>query len=372
VNILLAGGGSAGHINPMLAVSEVAKKYGFSVIYLVGNSKLDNQLLEKQMLAGEIVEHIKKVSFPRPAFHQHIFYIIRLITFPIRFVKQIIKVLEIIKNDKIDICLGFGGYISPPAYIAAKLKKVPIYIHEANLKIGLANKLGSRFAKRFFTAFPDTQIAGKANEKIQFVGLPLRKSLFEKKVSNKDTTKKPLFSFATKQPVLLVLGGSLGAKSINKTVKKSLPSLLKKANVIHITGAGKQFSVSKKYHGKYKQFEYLEHIEQAYKVSDFAISRAGAGSVLELSAVGLPACFVPLDVGNGEQSLNASYLVKAGAGIVCADKDFSPEFIENAILPILLNKAQTAAMREKSLKLSITDAAEKIIQTILTDIKNDD
>ncbi|MDR3128173.1 MAG: UDP-N-acetylglucosamine--N-acetylmuramyl-(pentapeptide) pyrophosphoryl-undecaprenol N-acetylglucosamine transferase [Bifidobacteriaceae bacterium] len=409
MKIVLAGGGSAGHINPMLALAKKAKVYGLTVSVIAGADGLDNSLVNKNQYRTFF---IKKVVFPRltnyslvtysdvncvgqkgiknvflkkvifKSISQKLRFIISVVKFPFNLIKQIRRCRIILKQQSADAVLGFGGYICPPVYLAAYSLKIPIYIHEANVKVGLANRLGAKFAKRFFTAFPNTQIK---TVNLEYTGLPLREEIIGTKSAafklNKfdgdkqinQNSKKNSNSSVDKK-TLLIMGGSLGAKSINQTIIKVLPDILPLFNVIHLTGKDKaeiipQIDLAK---GNYKQIEYCDNMSALLSKVSFAIARSGASTVLEFAAIGLPACFVPLEIGNGEQIINAKYLSRTDGAIICRNVDFTPDYIRTQILPILQNSAKLKQMSNNCLKMAKIEASQIIIETIISDIFKDD
>ncbi|MDR3152387.1 MAG: UDP-N-acetylglucosamine--N-acetylmuramyl-(pentapeptide) pyrophosphoryl-undecaprenol N-acetylglucosamine transferase [Bifidobacteriaceae bacterium] len=383
MRLVLAGGGSAGHINPMLSVAEEAQKRGFLVSIIASSTGIDQNLLNKKK---HDVVFIKKIPFPRIPCKKDILslsdlllfinFLKKTLVFPVAFLLETRKCIKILKIRKTDAVLGFGGFVSAPVYLASKILKIPLYIHEANSKMGLSNKLGSRFAKIVFTAFPEIDVK---TTKCQFVGLPLRKEfLTSLDGKNKYNKNKIIKLRPSSKLTLLVFGGSLGAKSINQAVYEALPDLLKICNIIHITGLGKNIGLTKvneaqKFKQKnlsYIQLEYCNDMASVLKESDFAIARAGAGTVLEFASMGLAACFVPLPIGNGEQSLNANYLVKANAAIICDDAHFTSKFIKNTIIPLLKNSKKIAQMGQNAKNFGVFRADEKIVKIILSDIKN--
>ncbi|MDR3116739.1 MAG: UDP-N-acetylglucosamine--N-acetylmuramyl-(pentapeptide) pyrophosphoryl-undecaprenol N-acetylglucosamine transferase [Bifidobacteriaceae bacterium] len=392
MRLVLAGGGSAGHINPMLAVAQQAKQQGFSITMIAGKTDIDQNLINNKEYD---VVFIKKVPFPRIPHKKDILslsdlllvinFFKKTLIFPIAFLLETRKCRKILQSKKANAVLGFGGFIASPVYLASIFLKIPIYIHEANVCVGLANKAASFFAKRFFTAFPAVVNLNTKNNKskFQFVGLPLRKeflavgktknSLTKNSLTKNNLNKNKLTKNNLNKKVnLLVFGGSQGAKSINQTIIKALPNLLKICNITHITGPGKKQKLSKTNaeNFSYTQLEYSNNMAELLEKTDFTIARAGAGTVLEIASLAVPACFVPLPFGNGEQSLNADYLVQKKAAIVCADKLFSVEFIENIIIPLLKNPKKMQLMRANAKKAIKTNASEIIVKTILNDIKN--
>lgn len=383
LHVVLAGGGTAGHVNPLLSVASALKDLDESVkISVIGT----NVGLEKTLVpqAGLPLDVIEKVPFPRkPNLY--------MFKFPFKWVREKNKVREILKKRRADVVVGFGGYASAPVYSQAHSMRLPIVIHEQNARAGMANKLGARWANMIGCVYDGTGLCSKLGSctKALRVGLPLRKAISDLCAQITQDSDLARIEGAKKlgldpsRPIVLVTGGSLGAKSLNDSVSIAAGDLLKCAQIIHLTGSGKSKEVKdnvarvaglnqindvKPEHaglGDYHICEYLERIDWAFACADLVICRSGAGTVAEISAIGLPAIYVPLPIGNGEQRFNAQPVVDAGGAIMVSDSDFTVDWIRDNVLELIDNTNRLEQMREKSWKYGIRDAASVMAKYIL-------
>ena len=314
-----------------------------------------------------------------------------MLKFPFKWIRETRKVAKILEQRHANIVVGFGGYASAPVYAQAHKMHLPIVIHEQNARAGMANKLGARWASMIGCVYEGTGLVARAasNSKAIRVGLPLRKSISD--LCAKITQDIDLARFEgaknlgldPSRPIILVTGGSLGAKSINEAVSIAAGDLLKCAQIIHLTGSGKSKEVKdnvarsaglnqindiKPEHaglGDYHICEYLERIDWAFACADLVICRSGAGTVAEVSAIGVPAIYVPLPIGNGEQRFNAQPVANAGGAIIVNDCDFSDDWIRANVLKLLNNPDELCQMREKAWKYGIRNAARVMAEHIL-------
>lgn len=381
VHIVLAGGGTAGHVNPLLSVADALKRMEPNAhISVIGTAVgLEKDLVPE---AGYELDTIEKVPFPRKPN-------LDALKFPLRWVKETRKVQNILLKRKADIVVGFGGYASAPVYFKAHSKHIPIVIHEQNAKAGMANKLGAKWAEEIGTVYNTTGLRAKNGVEAKRVGLPLRPAIstlckkLEEDRGSAAVEGACKLGLDPKRPIILVTGGSLGAKSINLAVAQASKEILQHAQVIHLTGRAKaeevrnivakqvgesQINDIKPEHagcGDYHIAEYLERIDWAFACADLVICRAGAGTVAEISALGLPAVYVPLPIGNGEQRFNAEPVVNAGGAVMVNDADFNAKWFIDEGLALLQNKKQLQAMRTKSWNYGIRDAADVMAKHIL-------
>lgn len=347
---LLAGGGTAGHVNPLLALADAIKTQpGDNQLWALGTVEgLESRLVPER---GFELLTIDRLPMPRK-FNGYAF------AFPFKFAKAVRLVKQYIKQNQIDVVVGFGGYASAPAYRAAKTLKIPYVVHEANALEGYANRVGARNAAAVAITFANTKLP-----KATLTGLPLRKEIVELTKIDHRVKANQFFGLDSKLTTLLVTGGSLGARTINETIEKSR-TLLEAAGiqVIHIVGdrAGlPDLSV-----GGYRRISYCSRMELAIAAADYAVARSGAATVSEFTAVGLPAIFVPYPVGNGEQRLNAEQVVSAGGAILVADQDFTPEYVASTLIPLLSNKKAVTAMQEKSRSVGIVNGSEDLLKLV--------
>lgn len=317
---LIAGGGTAGHVNPMLAIAdEIRLREPQASIVMIGTKEgLESRLVPAK---GYDLHTIAKLPFPRRPNK-------RALTFIAGWKKAVRDVELVIADRRVDVVIGVGGYAAAPAYSAAKRSGVPIVIHEANAKPGLANRLAARWTPYVGVAFEGTPI-----RHARFVGMPLRPEIqaLDRQASSESARAK--FGLQPDRPILLVTGGSLGSQRINRAVVESLPALLRAGiQVLHITGS---LGASAQPVSGYVAFEYCDDMAAAFSCADLIVSRAGSSTVSEIAALGIPAIFVPYAVGNGEQAHNARASVEAGGALVVSDAEFTGEWIEHHVIPLV-------------------------------------
>ena len=349
-NYLLTGGGTAGHVNPLLTVARAIRERDSShQIWALGTQAgLESRLVPE---AGFELLLIEKLPFPRrPG--------IWALVFPLKFLIAVSKVRKYLRTHGIEIVVGFGGYVSAPAYLAARLEKVPLVIHEANALPGIANKFGNRFAAAAGKAFRSTNLPHT-----ELVGMPLRKEIVALAEKKDSVAARKHFGLKVDQFTLLVTGGSLGAKSINETIHACRPLLLAAGiQVLHIVGGASDLEEVSE--AEYRRIRYLDQMELAIAAADFAIARAGAATVSEFSAVGLPALYVPYPVGNGEQGYNLSDVVEAGGGVSIHDSEFTPDYVRSVLIPMLSDSKKLSAMSLAAREAGVLDGTERFIKLI--------
>jgi UDP-N-acetylglucosamine--N-acetylmuramyl-(pentapeptide) pyrophosphoryl-undecaprenol N-acetylglucosamine transferase len=363
MRVLLAGGGSAGHIEPALALADALRRIdsGTEVTCLGTERGLETRLIP---LRGYPLALIPAVPMPRSVTP-------KLLTVPGRLAGAINAAAAAIDQTGAQVLVGFGGYVATPAYLAARRRKIPIVVHEANPKPGLANRLGARFTTHVFTGHPDTQLRNG-----KYLGIPIRREIAELDRLGLGDKARAHFGLRPDLPVLLVTGGSQGARSLNAAVFGAAEWLRDAGvQVLHIIGPrnGHDAPVTERGAGEaggvpYVANPYIDRMDLAYAAADFALCRAGAMTCAELTAVGLPAAYVPLPIGNGEQRLNALPIVQRGGGMLVADGELTPEWIRDTLLPVLVNIDQVADMSEAAASLGRGDAdrwlAEAVIEVV--------
>jgi UDP-N-acetylglucosamine--N-acetylmuramyl-(pentapeptide) pyrophosphoryl-undecaprenol N-acetylglucosamine transferase len=364
MRVLLAGGGSAGHIEPALALADALRRIdpGTEVTCLGTERGLETRLIP---LRGYALELIPAVPMPRSVTP-------RLLTVPGRLAGAVNAAAEALDRTRAEVLVGFGGYVATPAYLAARRREVPIVVHEANPRPGLANRIGARFTTHVFTGHPDTQIRhGK------YLGIPIRREIADLDRLAIGDKARAHFGLRADLPVLLVTGGSQGARSLNTAVFGAA-EWLKEASVqvLHIIGPrnGAEAPVTEKGAAEagqvpYVATPYIDRMDLAYAAADFALCRAGAMTCAELTAVGLPAAYVPLPIGNGEQRLNALPIVQRCGGMLVSDADLTPEWIRDTLLPVLVNIDQVADMSEAAASLGRRDADRWLAEAVIEVVK---
>ena len=344
MRFLLAGGGTGGHVNPLLASAELLRSEGHEVIALGTEEGLEQRLVPER---GFELVTIPRLPLPRRLSPS-------VLAFPLRLLAASLKVRSLIRERNVDAVVGFGGYASAPAYLGAWFAKVPLVIHEANAIAGFANRLGARFTKHRAIAFPNSNLAGGT-----LTGMPIRKELVEGALSYDSGQARVELGLDPLLPTLLVTGGSQGAKSINEAVIAALPDFNNAGiQVLHIVG--EKAGLEELNTSGYLRLAYCDRMDAAIAASDLAISRAGASTVSEFAAAGLPAVFVPYPVGNGEQRHNATSVIDAGGAELCEDSVFNAEYIAERVIPILSHKATLKKMSDAARSTGIHDAAERL------------
>lgn len=363
MRVMLAGGGSAGHIEPALALADALRRIDPDAeITCLGTERgLETRLIP---LRGYKLELIPAVPMPRSITP-------KLLTVPGRLAGAVNAAAAALDRTGAQVLVGFGGYVATPAYLAARRRGVPIVVHEANPKPGLANRLGARFTTHVFTGHPDAQLRNA-----KYLGIPIRREIAELDRLGLGDKARAHFGLRPDLPVLLVTGGSQGARSINAAVFGAAGWLRDAGvQVLHIIGPrnGHDAPATEKGSAEaggvpYVASPYIDRMDLAYAAADFALCRAGAMTCAELTAVGLPAAYVPLPIGNGEQRLNALPIVQHGGGMLVADAELTPEWIRDTLLPVLVNIDQVADMSEAAASLGRGDAdrwlAEAVIEIV--------
>lgn len=366
IRVVLAGGGTAGHVNPLLATATLLRERGADVMVVGTREGLEADLVPNARFSFET---INRVPFPRRPN-------MNALRFPRDFHRVRAQAGHICDSFQPDVLVGFGSYVSTPMYLEANKRSIPIVLHEQNAKPGLANKLGARMADTVALTFASTPLKAAKGETIT-VGLPLRPAIAELASLGEDERKERRLQAANNlglnpdMPTLLVTGGSLGAQHINEVMEACLdPIGDANIQVLHLTGKGKdepiRMALDKSLAGEhYHVREYLETMEDAYALADLVVCRAGAGTVAELAALGIPAVYVPLPIGNGEQELNAADVVGAGGGILVRNADFTVHILVNEVLPLLHEPATLRAMGKAARSTSPTDAATRLADVII-------
>jgi UDP-N-acetylglucosamine--N-acetylmuramyl-(pentapeptide) pyrophosphoryl-undecaprenol N-acetylglucosamine transferase len=354
-NYLLAGGGTAGHVNPLLALAEHIRSHEpkSKIVVLGTREGLEATLVPDR---GFDLEFIERLPFPRKLSRY-------ALTFPLRYRAAVKRIQDLIKSEKIDVLVGFGGYVSAPAYEAASKSSLPYVIHEANALPGMANKRAARKAAAVAVTFEGTPLAGSV-----LTGMPLRpeiESLLE--ISDKKIARKH-FGLDPDMVTLLVTGGSLGAKRINDTIDKSRKQLqLAGVQVLHILGSRSDLEPMRE--KNYQRIAYCDRMDFAIAAADLAVARAGAATVSEFAAFGLPAVFVPYPVGNGEQTLNAQSMVKGGGAVLVADADFDPSYVSADLIPLISDSRNLKRMGKLALETSIKDGTARLYRLVKSVLK---
>lgn len=330
--IVFAGGGTAGHVEPALAVARQWKKAhpDSELIFLGTSSGLEVRLVPE---AGFALTLITKVRISRTLSPS-------LLAIPFSLIRSVAQVYRVLKGT--DLLVGFGGYVSGPAYIAARIRRVPIVIHEANARPGIANRLGALFTQHTAIAYPVS--SGKLSQAL-LAGLPLRpdvESAFHNAESDWEKARsdaKVRIGFNAAKPLIFIFGGSQGSVAINSVIAGAKSQLGADGyQILHSVGSSNQLPES---NNNYKAVSYISDMASAYLAADLIISRSGAVSCSEINTLGRYALFIPLPVGNGEQELNAISLVADSRAEIVKQRDFTTSWLTENISR-LLNASQKA------------------------------
>ena len=347
---LLAGGGTAGHVNPMLAIAdEIVRREPNARIVMVGTKEgLESRLVPER---GFDLHTIARLPFPRRPDA-------RAWRFLRGWAKAVQDVQDLIADRRVDVVIGVGGYAAAPAYAAARKSGVPIVVHEANAKPGLANRWAARSTPFVGVAFEGTRLPHA-----RYVGMPLRREIAELEVKAVRNSARESFGLKVDHPVVLVTGGSLGAQNLNRAIVDALPAFLRAGiQVLHITGEKKQSPTVDS--PGYVTLPYCDHMDLALASADLVVSRAGASAVSEIMALGIPAVFVPYAVGNGEQSLNARMSVEVGGALVVADAEFDGEWLTHHVIPTLSSSRTLAKMARAMTKVGTRRGSELTVNLV--------
>ncbi|MGP4113127.1 undecaprenyldiphospho-muramoylpentapeptide beta-N-acetylglucosaminyltransferase [Streptomyces sp. 4N509B] len=354
MHVVLAGGGTAGHIEPALALADALRRHDPTVgITALGTERgLETRLVPER---GYELALIPAVPLPRKPTPQ-------LLTVPGRLRGTIRAAEEVIERTKADCVVGFGGYVALPGYLAAKRQGVPIVVHEANVRPGLANRIGSRYTRHVGVSTPDSKLRNA-----RYVGLPLRRSIATLDRAAVRTQARASFGLDANLTTLLVSGGSQGARRLNEVVTAVAPVLQRSGiQILHVVGPKNELPQLDTMPGMppYLPVSYVDRMDLAYAAADMMLCRAGAMTVAELSAVGLPAAYVPLPIGNGEQRLNAQPVVRAGGGLLVDDAELTPEWVSQNVLPVLTNPGRLAGMSRAAAEFGRRDADELLLAMV--------
>ncbi len=335
--VLIAGGGSAGHVQPALAVADaLVNAEEDAVITCLGTERgLETILVPER---GYQLELIPEVKFRRTVD-------LDLLRTPGRLLACVRAVSRILRERRIEVVVGFGGYVALPAYLAAGLSvrhRIPVVVHEANARAGIANRVGARLATVVAAAVPGSGLAGA-----RVVGNPVRQSLAGLDLPALRPEARRYFGLDPDAPTLLVIGGSLGAVTLNNAFSGVAAALGSAGvGVLHAHGRTKPIATPPVVAGAppYVTVPYLDRMDLAYAAADLIVARSGAITVAEIGALKVPAVYVPLAFGNGEQRLNAVPQVESGAALIIDEQDLTGPVILDRIVPLVKDRAALAKM----------------------------
>ncbi|MFI6368474.1 undecaprenyldiphospho-muramoylpentapeptide beta-N-acetylglucosaminyltransferase [Nocardia sp. NPDC050630] len=361
LSVIVAGGGTAGHIEPALAVADALRRLDDSIrVTALGTERgLETKLVPER---GYPLELIPPVPLPRKPSAD-------LLRLPGRVRASVAETRAVIDAVEADVIVGFGGYVALPAYLAAgrgvlgRRRAVPVVVHEANAKAGIANKVGARRAARVLAAVPGSGLA-----KAEVIGIPVRGSITSLDRAALQGEARAHFGLPAEGPVLLVFGGSQGAVSLNKAISGAAPQLAAAGiSVLHAHGPKNTVEVPESDEGgaRYIAVPYLSRMDLAYAAADAVVCRSGAMTVAEVSAVGLPAFYVPLPHGNGEQELNARPVVGQGGGRIVPDAELTPKYVIDEVIPLLTDRTRLIEMSLSAAGAGHRDAADELARIVV-------
>ncbi|WP_174375384.1 undecaprenyldiphospho-muramoylpentapeptide beta-N-acetylglucosaminyltransferase [Nocardia higoensis] len=355
ISVIVAGGGTAGHIEPALAVADALRRLDPSIrVTALGTERgLETRLVPER---GYPLELIPPVPLPRKPTPD-------LLKLPARVRASVRRTRAVIDAVEADVIIGFGGYVALPAYLAAgpgllrRRRAVPVIVHEANAKAGIANKIGARVAAKVLAAVPDSGLPGA-----EVVGIPVRESITALDRAGLRGEARAHFGLPGEGPVLLVFGGSQGARSLNEAISAAAPQLAAAGiSVLHAHGPKNTLEVAPSAGpARYVAVPYLSRMDLAYAAADAVVCRSGAMTVAEVSAVGLPAFYVPLPHGNGEQEFNARPIVTKGGGRIVPDQELTPKYVIDEVIPLLLDRTRLTEMGRAAAGAGHRDAADEV------------
>lgn len=351
MRVLLAGGGTAGHTSPLLATAAVLASAGHEICCLGTPKGLEVTLIPQ---AGYRLELVPPVPLPRRPSAD-------LARLPVNLRASVKATLAVIDRFDPDVVVGFGGYVSVPAYLAARRRRLPIVVHEGNALPGIANRLGARFTTHVATSFPDTPLRHAT-----YVGLPIRRQIADLDRVASRAEGRDHFGLRPDLPTILVTGGSQGARRINRSMAAAARDLADAGvQVLHAAGRPEEVEIDPRPGDPpYVVESFIDRMDLAYAAADLIVCRSGANTVTEVAAVGLPAVFVPLPIGNGEQALNAHPVVGAGGGLLIEDEAFTAAWVDNAVVPLVTSPERLEHMSRAASGIVRRDAAERLAAMI--------
>ncbi|MFD6096590.1 undecaprenyldiphospho-muramoylpentapeptide beta-N-acetylglucosaminyltransferase [Nocardiopsis flavescens] len=361
MRVALAGGGTAGHIEPALSLADALRRIDPSTeILCLGTERgLETRLVP---MRGYELGLIPAVPLPRRLTPQ-------LLSVPGKLAGALSAAGDHLDRLQADVIVGFGGYVATPGYLAARRRRVPIVVHEANPLPGLANRLGARMTPHVFTGHPHTQIRNG-----RFVGIPLRQQITTLDRLAMGDKARTYFGLRPDLPTLLIFGGSQGAQRINETAFASRDAFRDHGvQVLHVVGPKNAEEPQDLTRDgiPYVAVPYVDRMDMAYAAADVAMCRSGAMTCAELTAVGLPGAFVPLAIGNGEQALNAEPIVQAGGGLMVGNGDISVEWITRTLIPLLTDTDRVVGMSEAAARMGRRDADMELAREVMAIARGD-
>lgn len=352
--IVLTGGGTAGHVTPNIALIPELQKQGYEVHYIGSYEGIESRLIPELGIPYYGISSGKLRRYIDP----------KNLSDPFKVIRGYGQARKLLKLLRPDVVFSKGGFVSVPVVVAAKSRHIPCVIHESDMTPGLANKICIPCADRVCTNFPET-LKHLPEHKGVLTGSPIRQELFQ------GSKEKGLAfcGFTDEKPVILIIGGSLGAVRVNEAVRAILPQLLERFQIIHLCGKGKMDDSLKDTKG-YVQFEYIkEELRDLMAAADIMISRAGANAICEILALRKPNILIPLSAqaSRGDQILNAASFEKQGYSIVIQEEELTNEKLLNAVNTAFEEKDLFIKAMQRS---QLNNSIEKIVELINVSAKN--
>jgi UDP-N-acetylglucosamine--N-acetylmuramyl-(pentapeptide) pyrophosphoryl-undecaprenol N-acetylglucosamine transferase len=353
-SVVLAGGGTGGHIYPLLAFADCLRRHdpGLRITCLGTARGLENEIIPPR---GYDLRLVPAYQLPRSIN-------LNLVRTPDRMWRASRATRAVLDDVAADVVVGFGGYVSVPAYLAAWRRHTPIVIHEVNVPPGVANKLGMRFTENLAVGFPYQVEQVPALRGARVTGVPLRSGIAHLDRAARRAEARSHFGLDPDRPTLFVFGASQGARSINLAMAGAAKALSAAGiQVLHIMGARNEpVDIPPDLPAPYRTLKFLAEMELGYAAADLTLSRGGAMTCAETAAVGMPGVYVPLPYGNGEQRRNALPVVQAGGGLLVDDAELTPDWIEHNVIPLLRDPARLAAMSAAAASYGRRDGDEAL------------
>jgi UDP-N-acetylglucosamine--N-acetylmuramyl-(pentapeptide) pyrophosphoryl-undecaprenol N-acetylglucosamine transferase len=349
-SIVLTGGGTAGHVAPNLALAPFLRERGYELNYIGSKAGIEKSLVEAEGIpfygisSGKLRRYFELKNF----------------TDAFRAVKGVGDALAVLRRIKPDIVFSKGGFVAAPVCIAAKMLGLKVVIHESDMTPGLANRIAMPFADKVLVCFPETVESIKGGKAV-LTGTPVRRELYE----GSKLEAMSLCKFQERKPVLLAMGGSQGAASINGCLREALPRLTKGFNIIHLCGKGNLWSEAPK--KGYVQIEYASsELPHIMAWADIVVSRAGASSITELLALRKPNLLIPLPLGasRGDQIQNAQSYERQGFSMVLREEDLTAESLAEKVGELYAKRREAVAAMSKSPHADGTKDVLKAIEEV--------
>jgi UDP-N-acetylglucosamine--N-acetylmuramyl-(pentapeptide) pyrophosphoryl-undecaprenol N-acetylglucosamine transferase len=322
--IILTGGGSAGHVTPNLALISKLKAQDWDIQYIGSKNGIEKELIEKTDIPYHPISSGKLRRY----------FDLKNFRDPFKVAAGIGQAAKIIRKEKPDVVFSKGGFVSVPVVVGAWLNNVPVYIHESDYTPGLANKLALRFATKIFVTFDET-LSFLPKHMAVHSGSPIREDILS---GDRDKGLKFL-NFSYQKPIITIMGGSLGSKKLNEIIRKSLPNLLQRYQIVHLCGKG-NIDENVNQEG-YRQFEYInEELPHILAATNLVVSRAGSNAIFEFLSLRKPMLLIPLSkqASRGDQIINANSFQSKGFADVLEEEELTTTTLVNAVNELYANR----------------------------------